>query len=198
MYVGSFCSIAPEQNVFVGGNHRTDWATTFPFGHAFRERFPAAVERAAGNPTTKGRVVIENDVWIGLGCTIMSGVTIGSGSVIATKSVVTKDVPSYAIVGGNPARLIRMRYPDSIVSRLLELQWWSYGDQCHLALPAGAPRRGGDRSDRVRAARQPSPAPGQRLASRSRAADRTGRSDPSRWDGSEPPQAQPFVVPPRR
>lgn len=128
LFVGGFCSIAGDQKVFVGGNHRTDWATTFPFGHLLQETFPAGAVNGSAHPVSKGHVVIEHDVWIGNGCTIMSGLTIGSGSVIAAKSVVVKDVPPYTIVGGNPARTLKKRFSDSIIEQLLEIQWWNYDD----------------------------------------------------------------------
>ena len=71
--------------------------------------------------------VIGNDVWIGYGATVMNGVTIGDGAIIAAKSVVTKDVQPYTIVGGNPAKIIRQRFSDKCIEKLLELQWWDYG-----------------------------------------------------------------------
>ena len=128
LFVGGFCSIAGLQTVFLGGNHRTDWATTFPFGHALQDLIPAGAEHAAEHPTSNGHVVIEHDVWIGRGCTIMSGLTIGSGSVIAAGSVVVKDVPPYTIVGGNPARPLKQRFPAPLIEQLLQLQWWNHTD----------------------------------------------------------------------
>jgi len=130
LYIGSFCSIAGGLTVFLGGNHRTDWATTFPFGHILNETFPnGQINGIAGHPASNGHVVIGNDVWIGQGCTIMSGLRIGSGSVIAANSVVVKDVEPYTIVGGNPAKLIKKRFPDQTIKQLLKLRWWKKSDE---------------------------------------------------------------------
>jgi len=125
LFVGSFCSIASDQRIFQGCNHRTDWTTTYPFGHILYEKFPSNIQ---GHPSTKGHVIIENDVWIGLGCTIMSGIRIGSGSVIAAYSFVVKDGSPYTIVGGNPARVIKQRFSDEIIRELLEIRWWDHND----------------------------------------------------------------------
>ena len=92
------------------------------------EKFPSGRVHGYLHPTTKGHVIIENDVWIGDNCTIMSGLTIGSGSVIAANSVVSKNVEPYTIVGGNPARLIKRRYQDDITARLLRIKWWEWED----------------------------------------------------------------------
>ena len=121
--IGKFCSIAANVHIFLGGNHRVDWVTTYPFP-AFSSFFPAAKE-IVGHPATKGNVVIGNDVWIGNGATIMSGVTIGDGAVVGTMAVVAKDVKPYEIVVGNPARPIRKRFNDKIIANLLILQWWN-------------------------------------------------------------------------
>ena len=121
--IGSFCSVASDVTVFLGGNHRLDWATTFPFGHIFIEELGGT--EIKGHPTTKGDVVIGHDVWIGHSTTIMSGVSIGSGAVIAANSTVVKDVMPYEVVGGNPAKVIRSRFGKEITDLLLTLEWWN-------------------------------------------------------------------------
>ncbi len=104
LQIGRFCSIANDVTILLGGNHRVDWITTYPFGHIHRRKLGG--RGILGHPTTNGDIVIGDDVWIGSRATIMSGVTIGSGAVIATQSVVTKDIGPYVIVGGNPAKEI--------------------------------------------------------------------------------------------
>jgi acetyltransferase-like isoleucine patch superfamily enzyme len=129
--VGAFCSIAENVTIFLGGNHRTDWITTYPFP-IFRESAKAII----GHPATRGDVVIGNDVWVGANATIMSGVRIGDGAVIGASSVVTRDVPSYGIVAGNPARLIRLRFSDDEIACLIEISWWNWSDtQLDAAMP---------------------------------------------------------------
>lgn len=120
--VGAFCSVAGGLTVFLGGNHRVDWGTTYPFGHIFVGAFGG--RDIVGHPQTNGDVVIGNDVWIGMNVTIMSGVTIGDGAVIAANSTVGKSVGPYEIWGGNPARLIRPRFQEAISRRLHSLRWW--------------------------------------------------------------------------
>lgn len=124
--VGHFCSISFGVQVFVGGNHRVDWVSTFPFGHTSEKTFP---EKIPGHPHTNGDVIIKNDVWIGANVTIMSGVTVGNGAVLAAHSVVTKDVPDYCIVAGNPARIVRKRFTDEQIAALLENPWWELPDE---------------------------------------------------------------------
>ena len=124
LVIGKFCSIAPNVRVFLGGNHNSDWVSTYPFGHINQDFF--GDERSPGHPFTKGDVNIGNDVWIGYGATIMSGLSIGSGSIIAANSHVVKDVPEYEIWGGNPARFIRHRFEPEIREKLLEIKWWDY------------------------------------------------------------------------
>lgn len=122
--VGKFCSIASHLSIWLGGNHRVDWITTYPFMD-FAHNFPEAAG-IAGHPATKGNVIIGNDVWIGMNVTIMSGVTIGDGAVIGAFSVVAKDVPPYAIAAGNPARVVKYRYDAATIQQLLKLQWWDW------------------------------------------------------------------------
>ena len=123
LVIGRFCSIAAETRFIMnGGNHPTDWMTTFPFP-VFGHGWEAATPESWPN---RGDTVIGNDVWIGYGATIMPGVSIGNGAIIATRSVVTKDVPAYAIVGGNPAETIRYRFDEETRARLEELAWWDW------------------------------------------------------------------------
>lgn len=125
--IGKFCSIAENVTVFLGGNHRTDWVTTYPFP-AFQEFWPLAAS-VEGHPSTNGDVVVGNDVWIGANSTIMSGVSIGDGAVIGAYSLVTKDVKPFEIVGGNPAKHIKFRFEGKIINQLLVIKWWNWDDE---------------------------------------------------------------------
>ena len=120
--IGKFCSIAKNLTVYLGGNHRTDWVTTYPFGYIYNIEFGG--EPSPATIYSNGNVSILNDVWIGENVTIMSGVTIGSGSVIAANSHVVRDVGPYEVWGGNPARQIRMRFAEDQIVMLLRLRWW--------------------------------------------------------------------------
>lgn len=121
--IGSFCSIAAGVSIFLGGNHRFDWITTYPFS-VFRD----SARHIPGTPQTKGDVTIGNDVWIGDGATILSGVTIGNGAVIGARAVIAKDVPPYAIVVGNPAKFLRYRFTELQITELLRIAWWNWSD----------------------------------------------------------------------
>lgn len=129
LFIGGFCSIADDLTIFLGGNHRSDWTTTFPFGHILNRKFPAGQINGHGHPATNGHVIIENDVWIGSGCTIMSGIRIGTGSIVSARSVVVRDVEPYTIVGGNPAKPIKRRFTKQIIQQLLKIQWWERSDE---------------------------------------------------------------------
>jgi acetyltransferase-like isoleucine patch superfamily enzyme len=127
LIIGNFCSIANGVNIYLGGNHRIDWITTYPFGHIHKNIFNKF--DGVGHPSTKGNVVIGNDVWIGANSTIMSGIKIGDGSVIANNSHVVKDVEPYSLVGGNPAKHIRYRFTQEQIKELLDIQWWYWEDE---------------------------------------------------------------------
>ena len=124
LIIGKFCMIASGVTFIMNGaNHLSRSVSAYPFA-IFGADWAGAMEgRAYPN---KGNTVVGSDVWIGYGATIMPGVTVGDGAIIATKSVVTSDVPPYAIVGGNPARVIRMRFSEERIEELLELRWWDW------------------------------------------------------------------------
>ena len=133
--IGSFCSIGSGAAFIMAGNqgHRSDWISTFPF---FWMPEVPAFAGAQNGYRPAGDTVIGNDVWIGSEAIIMPGITIGDGAVIGTRSLVTRDVAPYAIVGGNPARVIRKRFDDSLVALLLEMTWWDWSDdQLQDAMP---------------------------------------------------------------
>ena len=117
--IGKFCSISDDVTIFLGGEHRSDWITTYPF-NALLESY----NYIKGHPKSKGDVVIGNDVWIGKGAVILSGVTIGDGAVIGAESLITKDVEPYSIVGGNPGKLIKYRFDGGTIKKLLQIKWW--------------------------------------------------------------------------
>jgi acetyltransferase-like isoleucine patch superfamily enzyme len=122
--IGRFCSIADKVEILLGGNHRTDWASTYPFG-AFAEAWPRVGQ---DYHASRGDVWIGSDVWLGSGVMILSGVTVGHGAVIAAHAVVARDVPPFAIVGGNPAKVIRFRFDAARIAALLETAWWELPD----------------------------------------------------------------------
>jgi acetyltransferase-like isoleucine patch superfamily enzyme len=122
--IGKYCSIAENVLILVGGEHRTDWITTYPFP-ALAERWQEAA-KIGGHPRSKGNVVIGNDVWIGTGATILSGVNIGDGAVIGAQTVVAKDIEPYTIAVGNPMRILRKRFSENQVNALLRIRWWDW------------------------------------------------------------------------
>jgi acetyltransferase-like isoleucine patch superfamily enzyme len=124
LQVGAFCSFAQGVKIFIGGEHRTDWVTTYPFNVLWE-----AGRTITGHPKTKGDVIIGNDVWIGTEAFVLSGNTIGDGAVIGARAVVTKDVEPYAVVAGNPARMVKKRFDEETIERLLRIQWWNWEDE---------------------------------------------------------------------
>ena len=129
--IGSYTSVASGAKVFLGGEHRIDWVTTYPFNVLWE-----SAKQYKGHPKTKGDVVIGNDVWIGTEALILSGVTIGDGAVIGARSVVVLDVPPYAVVAGNPAKIVKFRFEQSVINRLLAQQWWNWSEpKIKIAMP---------------------------------------------------------------
>ena len=125
LIIGKFCAIARGiEFVMNGANHRMNSATTYPFnimGRGWEKCTPTLDDLPF-----KGDTIVGNDVWIGQNVTVMPGVHIGDGAIIAACSVVAKDVPPYTIAGGNPCRVIRQRFDDELVSYLLDLKWWDW------------------------------------------------------------------------
>ncbi|WP_227321593.1 CatB-related O-acetyltransferase [Acidisoma silvae] len=120
--IGRYSSVADGVSIALG-NHRPDFVTTYPFATLVRA-WPSAPP--VKDHSTKGDVVIGNDVWISANVFISSGATIGDGAVIAAHSVITKDVPPYAIMAGNPAKLIRYRFDFRVIEALLRIRWWDW------------------------------------------------------------------------
>jgi acetyltransferase-like isoleucine patch superfamily enzyme len=114
LFIGDYVSIANKVVFILGGNHQTNTISNYPFYSKLIKLKPGA------DSLTKGPIIIENEVWIGYGALILSGVRIGKGAIIAAGSVVTKDVPAYSIVGGNPARLIKYRFNEEIIKNLID------------------------------------------------------------------------------
>ncbi|KTD03704.1 chloramphenicol acetyltransferase [Legionella geestiana] len=122
LIIGKFCQIATGVKFIMnGGSHHLGGFSSFPF-----IMFQSAWPEVPFIPNCKKDTVIGNDVWIGYDATILPGVTIGDGAIIGSKSVVTKDVAPYEIVGGNPAQVIRKRFDDETIDFLLRLQWWNW------------------------------------------------------------------------
>lgn len=123
LIIGKFCSIgAGARFIMNGGNHRLDWFANYPFplfGHDW-------VNLREHKLHTKGDTVVGNDVWFGHGVTCMPGVHIGNGAIVGAGSLVTVDVPPYAVVGGNPARFIRYRFDEATIATLREIEWWNW------------------------------------------------------------------------
>jgi acetyltransferase-like isoleucine patch superfamily enzyme len=121
--VGNFSGIHSSAVFVVAGLHHMDWITTFPI----RDRLMG--KKGADGPFGKGHIEVGSDVWIGYEALILSGVTLGHGSVVGARAVVTKDVRPYAIVAGNPAREIRRRFSDDQIEALLRIAWWEWPDE---------------------------------------------------------------------
>lgn len=136
LVIGKYCGLGAGIRFLMStANHDTDALTTFPFpifGGAWLEHMETFADRRS-----RGDTVVGNDVWIGYRVTVMPGVRIGDGAVVAAMSVVTEDVPPYAVVGGNPAKVLRYRFEPDTVARLRRLAWWDWPAETVTAhLPA--------------------------------------------------------------
>ncbi|MHC1560582.1 CatB-related O-acetyltransferase [Actinomycetospora sp. C-140] len=125
LVIGNYCSLARDSMFVLGGNHRIDTVTTFPL----RIQLGLAGAGSDGQPWSKGDIVVGSDVWVGARATVISGVTIGHGAVIAAGAVVTRDVPPFAVVGGNPAVELRRRFDERRSRALLDIAWWDWEDE---------------------------------------------------------------------
>lgn len=125
LIIGKFCAFATGVTFIMNGaNHRMTGVSTYPFpimGGAWGEHLDLVTDLPS-----RGDTVVGNDVWIGGNVTIMPGVRIGHGAIISTGAMVTRDVPDYAVAGGNPARVIKHRYPEDDVRALVKLAWWDW------------------------------------------------------------------------
>lgn len=116
--IGAYCSIGGDTKFILSGGHDYNKLSTYPFRNKYLDHKSEA--------TCKGAIIIDDDVWIGDGVTILSGTHIGQGSVIGAGSIVTKSVPPYAICGGVPCRVIKYRFPDQIIKKLMDIDWGQY------------------------------------------------------------------------
>ncbi len=126
--VGKYCSIGPKIWIILHGAHAMNSITTYPL-HIIPEISEKMREKNIGeesNRVHKGDIIIGNDVWLGMECVILAGVTIGDGAIIGARSMITKDVPPYAIVAGNPARVISYRFTELQITSLLKIKWWDW------------------------------------------------------------------------
>lgn len=147
--IGRYCSIAINV-VFMGSGHPADWVSSHPFSHnpdpvrgvkAYLKDIGAQSYLLKGFDRHSPHAYIGHDVWIGDQAMIKRGLTIGHGAIIGARAVVTRDVPPYAIVVGTPARIIRYRFDEATIERLLASQWWRYGPDVLQALDLKDPPR---------------------------------------------------------
>ncbi len=125
LVIGRFCAIARGVRFIMNGaNHKISGISTYPFG-IFGKGWEAGIPKPEALPF-KGDTVVGNDVWLGYDSLVMPGVKIGNGAIVAARSVVASDVPAYAVVGGNPAKVIRMRFPEGDIARLEAVAWWNW------------------------------------------------------------------------
>lgn len=123
LVIGKFCALAAKTTFIMTGDHKLDAISTYPFP-VFKNGWETAYNIA--DLPVKGDIIVGSDVWFGYNTLIKSGVKIGHGAIIASGSVVVKDVPAYAIVGGNPAKVLKMRFDPETIERLIQVAWWDW------------------------------------------------------------------------
>lgn len=123
LVIGKFCAIAAETRFMMTGDHKLDAISTYPFP-VFEHGWENVYDMK--KLPVKGDIVIGNDVWLGYDSLIKNGVTIGHGAIVASRAVVVKDVPPYSIVAGNPAKVVKKRFDDPTIDRLLQIAWWDW------------------------------------------------------------------------
>ena len=136
LVIGKFCALARGVRFIMNGaNHQISGFSTYPF-YIFGNGWESVTPQPGDFPY-KGDTVIGNDVWLGYDVLVMPGVKIGDGAIVAARSVVVSDVPAYSVVGGNPAKVIKQRFPDEVVNELLAIKWWDWPvDKITRNLPA--------------------------------------------------------------
>jgi virginiamycin A acetyltransferase len=136
LVIGRFCALARGVKfVMNGANHKVSGFSTYPFqifGNGWEVVMPGL-----GDLPYKGDTVVGSDVWVGYDALVMPGVKVGDGAIVAARSVVTRDVPPYGVVGGNPAGVVKQRFPDAVIAELLAIRWWDWTvDRITRNLPA--------------------------------------------------------------
>lgn len=123
LVMGKFCAIAAETRFIMTGDHKLDAISTYPFP-VFKQGWEIAYNTL--DLPVKGDIIIGNDVWFGYNALIKNGVNIGHGAIVAANAVVVKDVPPYSIVAGNPGKIVKKRFDDATIERLLQIAWWDW------------------------------------------------------------------------
>ncbi|MTI43888.1 virginiamycin A acetyltransferase [Roseibium hamelinense] len=137
LVIGKFCALARGTTFIMNGaNHYMDGFSTYPF-NVFSADWSEGLDPKRVSESTRGDTVLKNDIWLGTNSTVLPGVTIGNGAIIGAHAVVAKDVPDYAIVVGNPGRIVKMRFDDDTINRLNQVSWWDWPvDKITRHLPA--------------------------------------------------------------
>lgn len=128
LHIGKYCSISENCSIILA-DHNLNHTSTYPFRNISLAGVISPQPVPDLHAVSKGDISIGNDVWIGRNTTILSGLSIGDGAVIGAGSVVTKDVPPYAIVVGNPSKIAKFRFDEETIEKLLKIRWWDWDPQ---------------------------------------------------------------------